>query len=62
MRSMTMNPNAKRINNQSPQSILKMMAKITGAGDIKVANKYCNRNLVSRPANNNNYTNKPIGA
>ena len=62
MRAMTLKPNAKRIKNQSPQSILKMMAKLTGAGNIKIANKYCNRNLVSKLANNNNYTNKPLGA
>jgi len=61
MRAMTIKPNAKRISKQSPKSILKMMAKLTGAGNIKVANKYCNRNLISRPANNTNYTN-PIGA
>jgi hypothetical protein len=62
MRVNTMKPNAKRISNQSPESMLKMMSKIISAGNIKVANKYCNRNLISMPTNNTNYTNKPIGA
>jgi len=62
MRVNIMKPNAKRITNQNPESILKMMAKLTSAGSIKVANKYCNRNLISIPTNNTNYTNKPIGA
>ena len=56
MRANMMKPNAKRINNQSLKSILKMMAKLTSTGDIKVANKYFNRNFVPVSVNNTNYT------
>jgi hypothetical protein len=42
--------------------ILRMIVKLTSAGNIKVAKRFCNRNLIIIQANNTNYTNKPIGA
>lgn len=62
MRINIMKPNARRITTQNPSSMLKILSKLTDAGNIKVANKYCNKNFISIPANNINYTNKPIGA
>lgn len=62
MRANMMKPNAKRINNQSLKSILKMMAKLTSTGDIKVANKYFNSNFIPVSINNANYENNPLGA
>ena len=61
MRANMMKPNAKRINNQSLKSILKMMAKLTSTGDTKVT-KYFNRNFVPVSVNNANYENNPLGA
>lgn len=62
MRSEIMKPNAKRIKNHSPQSILKMIAKLTGAGNIKVANKQCNIGFNGVSANDINYNNSSAGA
>lgn len=62
MRAKTIKPNAKRVDKQNINSLLKMMVKLTKNGNIKVANRQCNIGLNGVSANDTNYKNYPLGA